>query len=100
MIIRKWPQIDLGASVYVEQGSPEQRAVFEFLSGRGFEVPSESGMPATFVPNLPVYLICRIPALPTDPMEVVQLIEDLFRHVGIMEKTVVNYSYCEALEIS
>jgi hypothetical protein len=89
------------ASVTVEQKTDTERAVLEFLSNRGLEIPKNAGSPATFLidaPELPVYLICRISPLPSDSKEVAQLLLDLFRHTGLTNETVIRYDRFEVLE--
>jgi hypothetical protein len=60
----------------------EERAVREFFTRKGLQLPEDSGMPPSFFPNLPVQLIYDISPLPRDAAGVSALVADLLRHCG------------------
>ena len=88
--------IKIRASVTFRKGSDQERAVREFLSSRGLEPADDSETPKTFLPDMPIEIICELSPLSSDPAEVARLMVELFRHVGLNEDAPMHYHLDEA----
>lgn len=90
-----WKMIlpEVRASLNVKQGSNKERAVLDFLSSRGLDLPKDTPLPESFLPDLPVYLIPDITPLPQKPESAAELISSLFKHVGVGDDAIMSYEF-------
>jgi hypothetical protein len=77
--VHRMEGLRMRASVVVQTGTEQERAVRSFFAQRGLQIPEDSGMPQMFVPGVPVQTLCDISPLPSKALLLSQLLADLLR---------------------
>ena len=88
IIVTVWKTFQslISATVEIQYRPDQEGAVLNFMSSRGLEIPADSA---------PWNLLYHLSPLPPDPIELAQLVSDLFRHTGVTEETAMSYCYRE-----
>ncbi len=73
------------ASLTFPKDPEAERAVREFFTRTGLQLPDDSEMPPGFFPNLPMRLVYDVLPLPRDAAGVSAFIADLLRQCGKLE---------------
>jgi hypothetical protein len=67
------------ASVMVQTGTDQERAVHSFFASRDLDIPKNSEMPPQFLPDVPVQVTCDILPFPTEAPLLSKLIAAMLR---------------------
>jgi hypothetical protein len=67
------------ASVMVQTGTDQERAVHSFFASRGLDIPKNSEMPPQFLPDVPVQVTCDILPFPTEAPLLSKLVAEMLR---------------------
>lgn len=88
---------EMSASVDVQAGSNQEKAVRSFLSFRGFKLPSDSEiMPPQFSPDFPWQTACEISPLPREARLVSILVADLLHDaLGVKDDSPLCFYFSE-----
>jgi len=88
----------ISASVNIALGTAQEKAVRSFCGSRGLQLPTDSSIPASFLPHLPVEWMCDISPVPSTAHALSEILADLFIEVcGLERDSVVSFDYHEML---
>jgi hypothetical protein len=86
----------MAASVVVQTGTEQERAVRSFFTHRGLPVPEDSEMPPMFVPGVPVQITYYISPVPSEASVLSQFVLDLLRvALGLTDESQLCFRYYE-----
>lgn len=84
------------SSITVQMGTDREKAVRDFLTRHGLRVPIDSGIPASFNPNLPVHHFYELLPPPGEMSQLTAVLVDLFREVfGLTDESELSFDYQE-----
>jgi hypothetical protein len=84
---------EIEGSISIPPGSPHQQAIRSFLKSRRLEWPEDCEFPKTVYPAIPVQIFQDLTPLPTDPAALSRLAMDFFLHLGLEDRSSVQYSH-------
>ena len=84
------------ASVTLQTGTEQERAVRSFFAERGLQVPRNSEIPPMFVPELPIQIVFEVLPFPSTALLLSQFVSDVIRIAfGMSEDSRLRFCYYE-----
>jgi hypothetical protein len=94
--IFKGPKSGLQVEFQVRENSDHDQAIRAFLENQKLPAPPPSPMPASFHPDLPVYLSHKISPLPAAPHDLLKLVRAGLIAAGVTDLRTIKFEYRES----